>query len=147
MKFQIESFDVEVFAGKPEVCYLKDDDGSYRKVHFSAPESLIHLAFKKEFEEYVLRCVKMHQQKVSLSKRAIDAGIMRYVPPKVLVSKYSAYEFRKKIESRVGDIDEAKETWDYNKAPAGSAFAETKFGDLKAFLEMRKGDKLNLTGE
>ncbi|QQG33397.1 hypothetical protein [Pectobacterium phage PcCB7V] len=146
MKFTIEDFDVTVQFGRPEVQYLKGEGGQYRVVHFYAPEALIHPAFKKEFEEYVVKCIKMHRNKVAMSQRAIDAGIIRYVPPRVIRSGYSAYEFRKQIEARVGDVEEAKEAWDYNRAPAG-AVTTGKFGDLKAFLESRKAGKLNLGGE
>lgn len=144
MKFTIEDFDVTVQFGHPEVQYLKGEDGQYRVVHFFAPEALIHPAFKKEFEEYVVKCIKMHRNKVAMSQRAIDAGLIRYVPPRVIRSGYSAYNFRKQIENRVGDIEEAKEAWDYNRAPAG-VVTTGKFGDLKAFLEMRKGQELNCT--
>lgn len=146
MKFTIGDFDVTVQFGRPEVQYLKGEDGQYRVVHFFAPEALIHPAFKPEFEEYVTRCIKMHQNKVALSKRAIDAGLIRYVPPRVIRSGYSAYSLRKQIEARVGDIEEAKDTWDYNRAPAG-AVKTGKFGDLKAFLEMKSGRELNMMGD
>lgn len=144
MKFTIEDFDVTVQFGRPEVQYLKGEDGQYRGVHFYAPEALIHPAFKKEFEEYVVKCIKMHRNKVAMSQRAIDAGLIRYVPPRVIRSGYSAYGFRKQIENRVGDIEEAKEAWDYNRAPSG-AVTTGKFGDLRAFLEMRTGRELNCT--
>lgn len=147
MKFTVEEFNVEVIAGRPEVCYFNDGNGNYNKVQFGAPESLIHPAFKEEFSQYVLKCIKMHNQKLLLSKRAIDQGLMRYVPPKVIRSGYSAYTFRKMIEERVKDIDKAKEEWDYNKAPSYLEKPKGKFGDLKSFLESRKGTKLNLTGE
>lgn len=148
MKFTINDFDVTVQFGRPEVQYLKGEDGQYRVVNFFAPEALIHPAFKPEFEEYVTRCIKMHQNKVALSKRGIDAGLVRYVPPRVIRSGYSAHEFRKLVEARVGDIEEAKDNWDYNRAPAGVVITG-KFGDLKAFLEMKAGRELNCmaTGE
>lgn len=147
MKFTIDDFDVTVQFGRPEVQYLKGEDGQYRVVHFFAPEALIHPAFKPEFEDLVKRCIKMHMDKVYQSKYLPNgAPVSRYVPPRVIRSGYSAYDFRKRIETRVGDIEEAKDNWDYNRAPAG-AVATGKFGDLKAFLEMRAGRELNMTGE
>lgn len=143
MKFEIDGFEVTVIAGKPDVFYHNDGNGNYREVTFQAPESLIHPAFRQEFEEYVVRLRRMHENKMALSKRAIDCGLMRYVPPRKIKSGYSAYTFRKQIESRVGDIEEAKDTWDYNRAPK-EAVKTGKFGDLKAFLEMKSGRKLNL---
>lgn len=146
MKFTTEDFDVTVQFGRPEVQYLKGEDGQYRVVNFYAPEALIHPAFKKEFEEYVVKCIKMHMNKVNMSKCLPNGQpVSHYIPPRIICSGYSAYEFRKQIESRVGDIEEAKEAWDYNRAPAG-AVTTGKFGNLKAFLEMRTGRKLNMMG-
>ncbi|QYC52594.1 phosphonate metabolim protein, transferasehexapeptide repeat family [Salmonella phage SSBI34] len=144
MRFEVEGFDVTVQFGRPEVKYFKGEDGKYRTVHFFAPEALIHPAFKKEFEEYVVRCIKMHTTKVGSGKYLPNGDLVsNYIPPRIIRSGYSAYELRKRIEKRVGDIEEAKEAWDYNKAPNG-VVKTGKFGDLKAFLEMRKGGKLRL---
>lgn len=146
MKFTIDDFSVTVVEGRPEVFYHNDGNGNYREVTFHAPEALIHPAFKPEFEEYVTKLRRMHENKFALSKRAIDSGLMRYVPPRKIKSAYSAFKFRKQIEKRVGDIEEAKDNWDYNRAPAG-AVVTGKFGDLKAFLESRAGRKLEMTGD
>lgn len=147
MKFTINDFDVTVQFGRPEVQYLKGEDGQYRVVHFFAPEALIHPAFKPEFEKYVVQCIKMHMNKVNMSKYLPNGQpVSRYIPPRVIRSGYSAYEFRKQIEARVGDIEEAKDNWDYNRAPAG-AVTTGKFGDLKAFLEMKTGRELNMMGD
>lgn len=144
MQFKVEDFDVTVMFGKPEVQYHKGENGQYRTVHFFAPEALIHRAFKQEFQEYVKRCIKMHMNKVTMSKYLPNGEhVSRYVPPRIIHSGYSAYEFRKRIEARVGDIEEAKDNWDYNRAPAG-AVETGKFGDLKSFLKGRKGDELVL---
>lgn len=144
MQFKVEDFDVTVMFGKPEVQYHKGEDGQYRTVHFFAPEALIHRAFKKEFQEYVVRCIKVHMNKIYQSKYLPNGKpTSHYIPPRIIRSGYSAYELRKKIESRVGDIEEAKDNWDYNRAPAG-AVETGKFGDLKAFLKGWKGDELVL---
>lgn len=144
MKFEVDGFEVTVLAGKPEIVYHNDGNGNYRTVTFTAPEELIHPAFKPEFEEYTKRCITLHQKKVLIHGGFCDT--MRYVPPRKIKSKFSAYKFRKQIEERLGDIEEAKDTWDYNRAPEG-AVKTGKFGDLKAFLAMRKGGDLNLTKE
>ncbi len=144
MKFTIDEFEVTVLAGKPEVVYHNDGNGNYREVTITAPEELIHPAFKVEFEEYTKRCIKLHQNKVRLHGGFCDT--MRYVPPRKIKSKFSAHKFRKQIETRVGDIEEAKDTWDYNRAPAG-VVKTGKFGDLKAFLEMRTGREINCMGQ
>lgn len=143
MKFQTDDFEVTVVFGRPRVEYHNDGNGNYKSVTFSAPEELIHPAFKPEFETYVRMLRKMHENKLSLCKRAINSGLMRYIPPRVIRSNYSAYTFRKEIESRVGNIEEAKDEWDYNRAPAG---VETrgKYGDLKAFIQQRAGKELKL---
>lgn len=140
MKFTIDEFEVKVLAGKPEIVYHNDGNGNYREVTITVPEELVHPAFKTEFEEYTRRCIKLHQNK---AHRGFCAT-MRYVPPRRIKSKLSAYKLRKQIETRVGDIEEAKDTWDYNRAPAG-AVTTGKFGDLKAFLEMRTGRELDCT--
>lgn len=144
MKFTTGDFDVTVQIGRPEIHYFKGEDGHYRMVHFFAPEALIHPAFKQEFQEYVVRCIRMHMNKVNLSGRLPNGDpVSNYVPPRIIRSGYSAYSFRKLIEKRVGDVEEAKDNWDYNRAPAG-AVATGRFGDLKAFLESRTGRKLNM---
>lgn len=130
MKFEMGGFEVTVICGRPEVKYHSDGNGNYRQVTFQVPEALIHPAFKREFEEYVVKCLKMHKNKVALSERAIDAGLMRYVPPRIIRSGYSAYTFRKLIESRVGDVEGAKDAWDYNRAPEG-AVKTGKFGEVE----------------
>lgn len=144
MHFTTKAFEVTVLAGKPEIVYHNDGNGNYREVTITAPEELIHPAFKVEFEEYTQHCIKLHHNKVRLHGGFGDT--MRYVPPRKIKSKFSAYKFRKQIETRVGDIEEAKDTWDYNKAPS-KAVKQGKHGDLKAFLTMRKGEQLKLVGE
>lgn len=147
MKFTIEDFDVTVQAGRPQIHYIRGSDNQYRVVHFYAPEALIHPAFKKEFEEYVLNSFKMHNNKVKLTGRLPNGDhVSNYIPPAAIRSSYSAYAFRKKIEGRVGDIEEAIEAWDYNKAPV-NCVKSGKFGDLKAFIENRAGRQLNMSGE
>lgn len=59
--------------------------------------------------------------------------------------KIKKLDFRSRFVNLYGDIEQAIEDWDYNRAPKGSV-KEGKFGELKSFLEMRKGRELNLGG-
>lgn len=52
-------------------------------------------------------------------------------------------DFRSRFVNLYGDIEQAKDDWDYNRAPAHSN-TNGKFGDLRSFLTMRKGSELDL---
>ncbi|QUL77352.1 hypothetical protein [Escherichia phage UPEC06] len=143
MKFEIGKYMVTVREGKSrnkiEVSF--NHHPGLTRVYVDAPEDLIHPVFRKLFELKVKGIIDEVQKRLSY------ASVSNYIPTRHRSVKWSVREFKNEFTNLHGDIDEAKDNWDYNKAPAGSAFIETKFGDLKAFLEMRKGDKLNLTGE
>lgn len=57
--------------------------------------------------------------------------------------KIKKLDFRSRFVNIYGEVEDAIEDWDYNRAPKGEQ-KTGKYGDLKAFLEMRKGSILEL---
>lgn len=141
MKFEIGKYLVTVREGKSrnkiEVIFGHHPGLTY--VYIDAPGELIHPVFRKLFELKVKAIVDTVQERVQI------AGVSHYIPNRHRTVKWSVREFKNEFTNLHGDIDEAKDNWDYNRAPAG-AVATGKFGDLKAFLEMKSGRELNCMG-
>lgn len=143
MIFNEGHFSITVSCGKPCVEYYRGGSGLYTSVVFKAPEPLVHMAFKRDIMGIISKGLKIHNITEEGNKDTNPYVATTCVAPKCLRYSYSGSSLMKSIQERIGDIEEAKDNWDYNKAPK-NATVKGKFGDLKAFIEMKSGKSLNL---
>lgn len=141
MQFDIGNYKVTVREGQSrsviEVSFTHHP--GLCNVYIYCPEELIHPVFRRMFER------KVKDVTDQVSQRQTMASTSRYIPTRHRSVKWSVRKFKHDFQNVHGDIDEAKDAWDYNRAPAG-AVKTGKFGDLKAFLEGRKAGELDLIG-
>ena len=142
MKFSVGRYDVVVREGLSnsvmEVSF--NHHPGLTTVYIDAPEELIHPVFKNFFYR------KIKDVTDQVEKQQKYAEVSRYIPGRHRKVKWSVRKFKSEFTNVNGDIDEAKEAWDYNKAPSGSV-KSGKYGDLKSFLVSRKGGSLSLIGD
>lgn len=142
MKFEIGCYRVEIREGKSRV--KMDVSFSHHPglqyVYIDAPSDLIHPVFRKFFE------LKVKDVIDGVERREKIASVSNYIPSRLRNVSWSVRKFKQDFTNMHGDIDEAKDNWDYNRSPTG-AVAAGKHGDLKGFLEFRTGRKLNLAGD
>lgn len=137
MKFNIDDYVVTVREGKSrsimEVTFGHHPGTRY--VYINVPDELIHPVF----ESFLKLRLKGVIDSVA-KKQAINAT-SKYIPNRERTVKWAVRKFKSEFSALHGDIEVAKMNWDYNKAPTKQ---KGKFGDLKGFLEMRKGCSLDL---
>lgn len=106
-----------------------------KSVYIDAPEELMHPMYQKFFETRLRVIID------SVARKQAITATSHYIPNRERMTKWSVRKFKYEFSQVHGDIEVVRESWDYNKSPVK---AEGKFGDLKGFLEMRKGGSLDL---
>lgn len=109
-----------------------------KSVYIDAPEELMHPMYQKFFESRLRGIID------SVARKQAITAASRYIPNRERTTKWSVRKFKYEFSQVHGDIEVVRESWDYNKSPVKR---EGKFGDLKGFLEMRKGGSLDLVEE
>jgi len=142
MNFEIGKYRVVVREGnsqsKIEVSFHHHP--GLTSVFVDAPTDLLHPVFRGMFER------KIKDITDEVQRRYNTLEVSNYITNRKRNVVWKATQFRKEFVSLHGDIEEAKDAWDYNRAPKG-VVTTGKFGDLKAFLEMRTGRELNVVSE
>lgn len=139
MNFTVDGHKVTVLKGdKVSVVEVtRDGFGDNQSFTLKAPEDIIHPVFRKLFQEKLREIVGKD------SFRRQSSGTSRYIGAKRREMKWSVRKIKSDFEAEHGDIEEAKDAWDYNKAPK-NVEKSGKHGDLKAFLSQRVGRELKL---
>lgn len=139
MKFEIGKYQVTVREGKSqskiEVSFHHHP--GITSVFIESPTDLIHPVFRSMFER------KIKDITEDVQRRYDTLAVSNHIPSRKRHVVWRAAQFRSEFSNLHGDIEEAKDAWDYNRAPKG-AEKSGKYGDLKAFLEMKAGRKLTL---
>lgn len=98
----------------------------------------MHPMYQKFFESRLRGIID------SVARKQAITATSHYIPNRERTTKWSVRKFKYEFFQVHGDIEVVRESWDYNKSPVKR---EGKFGDLKGFLEMRKGGSLDLVEE
>lgn len=106
-----------------------------KSVYIDAPEEMMHPMYQKFFESRLRGIID------SVARKQAITATSHYIPNRERTTKWSVRKFKYEFSQVHGDIEVVRESWDYNKSPVKG---EGKFGDLKGFLEMRKGGSLDL---
>jgi hypothetical protein len=138
MQFKIGDYDVTVREGKSSTTM----DVSFchhpglKRIYIEAPEEMMHPVY--------ISFMKLRLKGIidSVAKKQTMNATSRYIPNRERATKWVVRKFKSEFSKVHGDIDVAKTNWDYNKAPEHSNTG--KYGDLKAFCGMRKGQELEL---
>lgn len=139
MEFHIGDYRVVVREGKSKVSMdvVFGHHPGLRYVYIDAPEELMHPMYQNFFRLRLKGIIDSVAKKQSMNSTS------RYIPNRERAVKWAVRKFKYEFSQVHGDIEVIRESWDYNKSPVKS---EGKFGDLKGFLEMRKGGSLDLGG-
>lgn len=137
MEFYIDDYRVIIREGSSSVTMdIKfGHHPGLKSVYIDAPEELMHPMYQKFFETRLRGIID------SVERKQAIAATSRYIPNRERTTKWAVRKFKYEFSQVHGDIEVVRESWDYNKSPVKS---EGKFGDLKGFLEMRKGGSLDL---
>lgn len=139
LQFRVKDYTVSVRSIKDSFKIVYTYHHELKSVLVDAPEDLVHPVFERLYR------VKIQKVIDEVEERTKRCRTMRVISAKQKQLTTSALEFRRQFVNLYGSIDDAKDDWDYNRAPKGGVITG-KFGDLKLFLEMRKGHELNLGG-
>lgn len=142
MQFDIDDYRVTIKGCKSNVA-IDAIFGHYpgnKYAVISLPDELFHPA--------IIPFVKLKVKIVidSVARKSTMNSTSRYVPSRDRPTKWAVRKFKSEFEKVNGhDIEVAKTNWDYNKAPKHNNTG--RFGDLKAFCGMRKGEELDLVAK
>lgn len=139
MEFQIGNYRVIIREGKSRsVMELSfHHHPGLTSVFVDAPEELIHPVFRSTFERKIKDVIDTVDRTKLMSKAT------NYIPARKRQTKWAVRKFKAEFEAIHGNIEDAKDDWDYNKAPRNSV-KTGKHGDLKSFLTQRIGRELKL---
>lgn len=138
MKFDIDDYTVTVREGKSNNIILVtfSHHPGLKYVYINVPEDMMHPMYQSFFTLRLKRIID------SVAKKQAMNSTSRYISNREKEVRWVARKFKSEFSAIHGDIEIAKANWDYNRAPEHEF--KGRFGDLKAFCGMRKGQELDL---
>lgn len=138
MKFNIDDYTVTVREGKSNSIILVNFNHhlGIKSVYINVPEDMIHPVYQSFFTLRLKRIID------SVAKKQAMNSTSRYISNREKEVRWAVRKFKSEFSAVHGNIEVAKTNWDYNRAPAHEF--KGRFGDLKAFCGMRKGQELEL---
>ncbi|URC22835.1 hypothetical protein KASHIRA_02610 [Serratia phage vB_SmaM-Kashira] len=142
MQFDIDDYRVTIKDSKSDTIIdaLFGHHPGNKFAVISLPDELMHPAIIPFVKFKVKMMIDFTERKSKMNSTS------RYIPNRDRPTKWVVRKFKSEFEKVHGhDIEVAKTNWDYNKAPKHNNTG--RFGDLKAFCGMRKGQELDLVAK